>query len=190
MLTKTSSLGGLPCLRLFSVLVAGTMLAQTTALADGGAVQWRKEAGGLVITVFASPSPLAAGPADISLLVQNSDGLDPTLDAEVSLILRAEGSSAEVRAPATRENAQNKLLYATPVTLPESGKWDLTVGILRNGQRMEATGTIDVAPAPRSASSYWSYLAFPPLMVLAFVIRERLIRRRRGAVDPNKTPLG
>ena len=38
------------------LLPAVAILAQTTALADGGTVQLRKEAGDLVITVFTSPS--------------------------------------------------------------------------------------------------------------------------------------
>jgi hypothetical protein len=50
--------------------------------------------------------------------------------------------------------------------------------ILRNGERTEATGTIDVAPAFEMASSYWSYIAFPPLTIVLFVVRERLIRRK------------
>jgi hypothetical protein len=154
------------------------ILAQATAFADGGTVQLRKEAGALVITVFTSPAPLSAGPADISLLLQNRNGLEPVLDANVSLILRSAASGAEIRAQATREHAQNKLLYAGLVTLAEPGKWQLAVTILRNGERTDATGTIDVAPAPEMAASYWSYIAFPPLMIVAFVVRERLIRRR------------
>ena len=79
---------------------------------------------------------------------------------------------------ATREQAQNKLLYAAPVTLAKSGKWQVAITILRNGERTDATGTIDVAPAPEMAASYWSYIAFPPLMIVVFVVRERLIRRK------------
>jgi hypothetical protein len=65
------------------------------------------------------------------------------------------------------------------MTLAESGNWQLGVTILRHGERTDVTGTIDVAPAPEIAASYWGYLAFPPLMIVAFVARERLIRRRK-----------
>lgn len=157
------------------------ILAQATALADGGTVQLRKEAGPFVITVFTAPAPLSAGPVDISLLLQNRNGLEPVLDASVSLILRSEASGAEIQARPTRERAQNKLLYAAPLTFAESGKWQVNVSILRNGERTGATGTIDVEPAFEMASSYWSYIAFPPLMIVAFVVRERLIRRKSKA---------
>jgi hypothetical protein len=162
--------------KLLSLVIV--FLAQATVYADGGTVQLRKEVGAFVITVFTSPAPLTAGPVDISLLLQNRIGLEPVLDANVSLLLRADASSAEIAVQPTREQAQNKLLYAAPVTLAESGKWQLAVTILRNDVRTEATGTIDVAPAPEMAASYWSYIAFPPLMIAAFVARERLIRRR------------
>jgi len=158
--------------------LVGMISAQATALADGGLVQLRREAGAFVITVFTSPAPLSAGSVDISLLVQNRNGLEPVLDANVSVLLRADAPSAEIRVQPTREQAQNKLLYAAPVTLAESGKWRLAVTILRNGGRTDATGTIDVAPAPGIAASYWSYLAFPLLTIAAFGVRERLIRRR------------
>src|SRR6267142_4589556 len=160
------------------LLLVVMILAQATAFADGGTVQLRTEAGPLVITVFSSPAPLSAGPVDISLLLQNRTGLEPVLDATVSLALRADTSGTEIRARPTREQAQNKLLYAAPVTLTESGKWRLAVTILRNGERTDATGTIDVAPAPEMAASYWGYIAFPPLMIVGFVVREWLLRRR------------
>src|SRR6202162_1498789 len=114
--------------KLLSPLVI--ILAQATALADGGTVQLRKEAGPFMITVFSAPAPLSAGPVDISLLLQNRNGLEPVLDARVSLILRSEASGAEIQARPTRERAQNKLLYAAPVTLAESGKWQLAGTIL------------------------------------------------------------
>src|SRR5260370_621938 len=94
----------------YTLLVLVCMLAQATVFADGGLVQLRKEAGAFVITVFTSPAPLSAGPVDISLLLQNRNGLEPVLDASVSLLLRADASSTELRARATREQAQNKLL--------------------------------------------------------------------------------
>jgi hypothetical protein len=155
-----------------------TILTQAFAFADGGTVQLHKEAGALVITVFSSPAPLSAGPVDISLLLQNRNGLEPVLDANISLLLRSDTSGNEIRVRPTREQAQNKLLYAAPVTLAESGKWQLAATVLRNGKRTEATGIIDVAPPPEKAASYWSYIAFPPVMIVVFVVREWLLRRR------------
>jgi hypothetical protein len=163
-------------LKLLLTFVA--ILAPARLFADGGTVQLRKEAGALLITVFTSPSPLSAGPVDFSLLLQTRNGLEPVLDADVSMRLRTDASDTEIQARPTRQQAQNKLLYAAPVTLSESGKWRLALTIFRNGERTDATGTIDVAPAPEKPLSYWSYIAFPPVMIALFVVRERLISRK------------
>ena len=154
------------------------ILAQAAAWADGGTVQLRQEAGDLVITVFTSPGPLTVGPVDISVLLQNRDGLQPVLDAKVSLVLRAEGSGIELQAQPTREQARNKLLYAAPVTFSKPGKWKMAFVVIRNHEETDGVGTLEVAAAPGKAVSYAGYIAFPPVMVGLFMVRELLIRRR------------
>jgi hypothetical protein len=94
------------------LIPALVILVQATAWADGGTVQLRQQSGDLLITVFTSPGPLSVGTVDISLLLQNRDGLEPVLDAKVSLILREDDSTLELQVQPTREQARNKLLYA------------------------------------------------------------------------------
>ena len=153
------------------------ILAQAAAWADGGTVQLRQEAGDLVITVFTSPGPLTVGPVDISVLLQNRDGLQPVLDATVSLVLRAEASGIELQAQPTREQARNKLLYAALVMFSKPGDWHITVTVARNGIETNAEGILEVAPPPGRPASYAGYIAFPPVMIGLFMVRERLIRR-------------
>ena len=141
-------------------------------------MQLRQESGDLVITVFTSPGPLSVGPVDISLLLQNRDGLEPVLDANVSLVLRADDSGIEFQARPTREQARNKLLYAAPVMLSKQGKCQIAVTVMRNGKETDAVGILEVAPVHDRASSYAGYIAFPPVMIVLFMVRERLIRRR------------
>lgn len=154
------------------------ILIQSTALADGGTVQFRSEAGPYVITLFTTPTPLTAGPIDISLLLQDRDGLTPVLDADVSLVLRSRSTEAEIQAPANHGEASNKLLYAAQLGSMEAGRWQVAVTVRRNGMRAETGGAIEVMPAPQMGSSYWGYIAFPPVMIVGFVVRERLLRRR------------
>ena len=154
------------------------ILAQTTVWADGGTVQLRKEVGDLVITVFTSPTPLSIGPVDLSLLLQNRNGLDPILDATVSLVLVHADSNIEFHARPSREQARNKLLYAAPVMLSQPGEWRISVTVLRNGKEAAAVGTLEVAPAADRSLSLAGFLAFPPIMIMLFVVREGLLRRR------------
>ena len=155
------------------------VLALSTLFGDGGTLQFRGETPELSVTVFTSPVPLSAGPADISVLLQKRETLEPVLDAEVSIDMRAVASGTEIRARATREQAQNKLLYAAPLALGESGRWQITVNILELGAKSEIAGAILVAPNHQKLETYWSYLAFPPVMVLLFTVREWLLRRNK-----------
>ena len=161
------------------LLPALAIVAQATAFADGGTVQLRKEVGNLAITVFTSPAPLSVGRADISLLIQNRIGLEPVLDADVRVILHEEISNSEFQADPTRMQAQNKLLYAAPVIFSKPGTWHLAVAVVRNGEKASVAGIFEVAPAPARAAAYAGYIAFPPVMIVLFVIRERLIRRKQ-----------
>ena len=147
------------------------------AIADGGAVLLHTSANGLIVTVFRAPSRPTAGPVDVSVLLQKREDLEPVLDADVSLYLRSSASGAEVRAHATRDQAQNKLLYAAPITLVEAGEWQLTLTVLRSGVRSEIAGALDVAPNRAMVASYWGYIAFPPVMIVLFGLREWLLRR-------------
>jgi hypothetical protein len=161
----------------FWLFAASMLVAHTNAWADAGTVQLRQEAADLVITVFTSPAPLCVGPVDLSLLLQNRSGLEPVLDANVRVVLREDASGIEFQARLTRAQARNKLLYAAPVMFARAGKWKMAVTIERNGKQAEAGGILDVAPAPGKLS-YAGYIAFPPIMIALFVIRERLIRAR------------
>ena len=153
-------------------------LFRLPVFADGGAVQLRGETEGLVVTLFVAPDPLSTGPVDLSVLLQKRDSLEPVLDAAVSVAMRAVASGSELRAQATREHAQNKLLYAAPLILDESGKWRMQVTILRLGAKSEIAGIVEVSPNRQKLTSYWGYLAFPPLTVLFLAVREQLLLRR------------
>jgi hypothetical protein len=59
------------------------LTAASHSFGDGGTILKRETLNGLNVTVFASPSPLRAGPVDVSVLVQ--DGDKPVLDATVEL---------------------------------------------------------------------------------------------------------
>jgi hypothetical protein len=149
-------------------------LIQATAFADGSAVQFRMPSGELDVTLFASPRPIAAGVIELSLLVQDKSGTELALDAYASMVLRGPSGSI-LNASAIRRRAG---LYEAWVTFDRPGKWEVTLKLQRNGEQYSIGGNIDVAPRPSKGSSYAGYLAFPPIAVVLFVVREILLRRR------------
>jgi hypothetical protein len=169
-------------------LPALMILAQATIWADGGTVQLRREIGDLVITVFTAPSPLSVGPVDISLLVQSRNGLEPVLDANVFVLLHENESGTEFQAHPTRDQARNKLLYAAPVMFSKPGKWEIVIAVERERREVRVGGVFEIAPTRERTALYAGYIAFPPVMIMLFAIRERLIlrRSRRSRRRPGK----
>ncbi|MEI9975838.1 MAG: hypothetical protein WDO73_29525 [Ignavibacteriota bacterium] len=94
------------------------ILIQSTALADGGTVQFRSEAGPYVITLFTTPTPLTAGPIDISLLLQDRDGLTPVLDADVLWY-----SDRDRRRPKSKRRRITARRAISCSTRPSWGRW-------------------------------------------------------------------
>lgn len=130
----------------------------------------------MVITVFAAPVPLRAGPIDLTVMVQTRDALQPVLDADVSI--RLDGAS-QIVAPASRSKAQNKLLYAATLDLPQSGAWKYTVSVKSAAGQAAISGGFQAdQPAPPLAS-YAFYLAIPPMLIAIFALHQWLSRRQR-----------
>jgi hypothetical protein len=171
--------------RIISLLLFVTALA----LADGGKVQFQRKAGAFNITLFSSPSPVRVGRTDFSVMVQNTasrDPLSPILDAGVLLhfVQRGGNSIAEVSAPARREQATNKLLYAAPVDLNSSGKWRVEISVQTARDSALVTGDLDVLPPEPPLLAHWPYFVALPVVAFLFVINQRLKRRRRAVNRP------
>ena len=167
--------------RLVAAVPASVLLLTCAALlrADGGVVQFRKAAGPFVVTLFSNPSPLRAGPADLSVLVESAQTRAPILDATVSLHLRSE-SGRETDAAATHERATNKLLYAALAAIPEAGTWEVQVTVSRQAGHATAGGRIQVLPAPPAMVHYWPYFAIVPCLIGLFILNQYLKARKRA----------
>jgi hypothetical protein len=154
-------------------LVAAALFAQAYhALADGGILQMQRSSGPFVITVFTAPVPLRAGPADISILIQDNNN-HPVLDAQVTMIIRRESREA-IKAEARRGQSKNRLLYTALLSLPEAGRWEIEVAVVRNSEETWISGVMMVAPPQSFLLSYWWTLAIPPVAICLFVINQCL----------------
>src|SRR5436190_18787491 len=102
------------------VPAAALFLLPAVATADGGDIRLSEQQGNYRITVFSAPTPLRAGPVDVSVLVQEAASGEPVPDAEVMVKEVRRGSlGVERRHPATTEAATNKLYRAATFDLPE-----------------------------------------------------------------------
>jgi len=131
-------------------------------LGDGGALLLQQKTGPYLVSVFAAPVPLRAGPVDISVLVQDNKNSTLVLDADVVIHLRGETLHA------SRKQAQNKLLYAATLNLLEPGEWNYSISVCRDEKEDKVKGTLLVAEAGAKPEVYWAYLALPVCAIALF----------------------
>jgi hypothetical protein len=146
------------------------------ALADGGSVWLSTTKSGYRLTIFTAPTPLRAGPVDISVLAQDGSTGEPLLDARVTVRLHRPGEPA-LEYPATTEAATNKLLYAAQFELPAPGRWDMEVHFVGRHGSAVVGGELEAAePLPRWLE-LWPWIGWPGLAVALFGIHQALARR-------------
>lgn len=165
--------------RLAVALGAAALLADAPAWADGGLVRLSQVAGPYTITVSSAPTPLRAGPIDLSVLVQRRDGGAPVLDAAVAVALRS--GDAHIEQTATHAAATNKLLYAAPLLLPAAGRWAVAVTV--GGETIHFE--MDAEPAASEALAFWVYLVLPFVAIAVFALHQWLIHQRGPARGTN-----
>ena len=163
-------------LALLSGVIASFLLINH-AKADGGTVQFTKSSGPFAITVFTTPSPLRAGPVDISLMIQSSDDQQPLLDCVAEIQVRKEGESS-ITSTATHEAAQNKLFYAAQLVIPEAGVWEVEALIRHGEDSAKISGPISLAASNPVVLGYWRSLALPPIFISLFALNQWLKRPR------------
>ncbi len=160
------------------VLLSSLILHPSSLLrADGGAVRLHEKAGAYQITVFTAPTPLRAGPVDVSVLVQDAAG-ECVPGARVSLRLTARESGEVLEYQATAEAATNKLLQAAVFELPEPGWWDVEVAV--EGPQGPARLWFGVQADERLPRwlEWWPWFTWPAVAVALFGLHQVLVRRR------------
>ena len=159
--------------RLAAVLALG--MWATAARGDGGTMLLHQDAGPFTITLFAAPQPLQAGPADLSVMVQDRSSGEVLLDSmiDVSIAPEALVASQQTVRLATGQ-ASNRLLQAGTVHFPKAGRWRLTLVVHRHNDtaRLE-TECIVQADTARSRL-VWFYVLLPLGVILVFIFHQRL----------------
>jgi hypothetical protein len=157
--------------------LAAVLFACATVMAgDGGRLRSLGDAGDFRIAIFTEPEPLSAGPADVSVLVQDRESHDALLDVAVTLELYGpRGLTATVPAG---PHARNRLFHGAAVEFSR-GRWTVVARVRRGLAEAESRASFEVAAARPGASTPWPYLAVPPVAVALFAASRGLRRRER-----------
>src|ERR1700677_701325 len=112
------------------ILLVGWLAQNSVVWADGGVVRFSEVRNGRRITVLTTPTPMRAGPIDVSVLVQDADSGTPLTEVPIVVHARAAHElQSRVSAPATSEAATNKLMRAATLQLSEPGWWHVDVTV-------------------------------------------------------------
>ena len=164
----------------FRLLLLSLLLHCSPAMGDGGIVRVSENAGPWRITLFSSPTPLRAGPIDLSILVQEPETDASVLDARVNLMLQPlDGQADSILVEATRADATNKLLYAALLDLPAPGRWQVDVAVQLGDDGARITTTLVASDAIPPLLSLWTWLAIPAIVIVLFLCNQWLVRSRR-----------
>jgi heme o synthase len=164
-------------LKLTTIIIL-VMLYARSALADGGTVLATAEQDGYRITVLTSPTPLRAGPVDVSVLVQHSDTGTIVDKAEVAVSMRPiNGNQLPLRSMATRAAATNKMFRAALFTLPQSGDWRLSTIVTIDDHQLESETDFEAAAALPHFSDLWLWTGWPAIAIGLFVAHRGLVNR-------------
>jgi hypothetical protein len=174
------SRNGKPGQVVVSVSLCLCLLSSATARGDGGTLRLWTRAGDYQVAVFTAPTPLRAGPVDVSVLVQRAATGEPLPEAVVTVSVRPrDRAGADSTYPAEWGSANNKLFHAAHFELPAAGWWE--VGIRVGGPQGDAEVRLELEaaePLPRWLD-LWPWLAWPALAILLFGIHQVVVRHQQ-----------
>ena len=147
----------------------------------------RTDSGPFTISLFTIPDTLTAGPADLSVLVQDVTSGDVLMDAVVTLTLtppsRLPPGAPLVLHP-SHAQATNQILQAAQVNLKASGRWRVNIQVVHGTQTATCATELEVAGRSSQLGTIW-FFALLPLAVLAVFagvqVRKAKMRRNRYA---------
>ena len=154
------------------VLSAAVWLLPAMVRADGGTVRAQQRHGDYRVTIFTDPSPLRAGPVDVSVLVQDAETGTPLVDREVQVEVCPRDLPRQImRDEATRAEATNKLFRAAKFKLPQAGWWTITAKVELPSEKSFTTCDVEAAAALPPWQAIWPWYTWPLMVTAAFVAR-------------------
>jgi hypothetical protein len=153
------------------------------ARGDGGTLRLSRRSGDWQVSVFTSPSPLRAGPVDVSVLVQQAATGRTLLDVPVLVRVWLVGGPERVQEMrATSAAATNKLFQAAILELPDAGRYHVAVSVGESDVPMEFEMEADQPPPTWLDLAVW--IGWPFALVLLFATHRILVQLSTRGREP------
>ena len=170
--------------RCIIILFAG--LATAPARCDGGRVQMHERAGPFVVTLLSVPDNLVAGPADLSVGVEDAATGEVISGAEIRLSLSPldERAASPIVANATYGSSTRGILQAAQVSFPRAGLWHVDLVVTHQGMTGLCAIDLAVGIAHQRAYEVWVAGLAPFVLALGFIVHQS--RKRRLKIQRTK----
>jgi len=149
------------------------------ARGDGGTVRLSEQLGGYQITVFTAPTPLRAGPVDISVFVQDRASGEPV--EEVRVVVRVapvDRPDESLIQPATTAAATNKLFRSAIFELPSAGRWEVNITIEGPTGPAQSRFEIEAGEPMPHWLAIWPWISWPAIVIALFGVHQYLVCRK------------
>jgi hypothetical protein len=161
--------------------LSAIILFPSMAAADGGALRMSEQKDGYRISAFTTPTPVRAGPVDISVLVQEVATGEPASGVEVSIkAQKHDGHCSEICHPATTQAATNKLYFAATFDLPEPGWYSVDVSLIGAKGETHAGFDLEAAEPLPPGLTLLPWVGWPFLTISLFFIHQLLVKWKSG----------
>lgn len=160
--------------RLLGLMV---LLPCSMLLADSGLIRVSQVQGPFRITIMTDPTPIRVGEVDIAVLVQNAETGTTQLDVNVTMECEQE-EGLRMLVDASRNNADNQLLYAAKFTLPASGLWHVRTMVRDHESSSMVEWSFNASGALPPLATAWPWLLPAPIGIACYALNRRLRRLR------------
>ncbi len=155
------------------------LLLASMATADSGLIRLSEVVPPWRVTVMTDPTPIRKGLADISVLIQHAQSRETVLDAEVTLTMVNEAEELTLSVRATREQADNRLLYSAKCVLPAAGDWNVTTTVSLGELSHSIPWQFTAAPPLPPLAAIWPWLLPGVVAIVLYAANQRLRRNQR-----------
>jgi hypothetical protein len=170
--------------RIAAALFALTAIACNgeSVRADGGRLVRIERTNGWIVSIFVAPDPPRVGTVDVSVLVQDSTNGSVIADADIAVTLTAGGDAEGVTtsAPASRNQATNKLLQSALLEASTSGDWKGTIHCSIGSRRAEIPFELQIAAAPPAWTKLAPWFLWPFAATAIFCAHRAMARKRKS----------
>jgi hypothetical protein len=172
------------------ILLTLVLAIEGSLRADNAIPIAARPCGDRILTLFAHPAPLRAGPVELSLMITDQASGRPVLDWKATAVVQPlaltrdapawvppccqMSANSERSVPFTRNRSANAFLRTAAVVIATPGKWMLHLDLnLPDGETRHEPFEIAVGNPAAPFRRYWPWFAGIPIAIIGYALTQK-----------------